>query len=95
MQVCLFSAPLPFAYLLWPQRLFCFRLLVSGARLCLGRGLALLEAKLLIVLLLQRFTFDLVPDQKIQYMISVTLQMKYGMKMVPRRRRSAAAPAKH
>lgn len=64
-----------------------------GARLCLGRGLALLEAKLLIVQLLQRFTFELVPDQKIQYMISVTLQMKYGMKMIVHRRRAAAAAA--
>lgn len=53
----------------------------AGPRICLGQGLAFLEMKLLLSMLLQRFRFTLVPGAVIHYRITVTLQMKNGLPM--------------
>ncbi|KAI8969842.1 cytochrome P450 [Pilobolus umbonatus] len=57
-----------------------------GPRVCLGQNLATLEALVSVIMLLRRYTFELAPDQEITYQISLTLPMKYGMKVFVRRR---------
>ena len=52
-----------------------------GPRTCLGQQLATVEAVTVLVLLLTRFRFELVPGQKITYSPSLTLPMKGVMKM--------------
>ena len=47
----------------------------------LGQNLATLEGILVITHLLKRYKFSLVPDQKVTYALSLTLQMRYGMKV--------------
>ncbi len=68
----------------------------AGPRLCLGRGLALMEAKLLLSMIFQQFTLELVPNQEITYLVTVTLMCKNGIRMVPRVRKdrptTSAAP---
>ncbi|KAI7855016.1 cytochrome P450 [Circinella umbellata] len=53
----------------------------AGPRNCIGQNLATLEAVLVITHLLKRYKFSLVPDQKVTYALSLTLQMRYGMKV--------------
>jgi hypothetical protein len=72
---------------------FCCRLHCTALRsdsdcsLSLFVGLALLEAKLLIASLLRNFEFELDPNQPpITYQITVTLNVKNGLKMLPKLR---------
>jgi len=53
----------------------------AGQRLCLGKGLALLETKALISELLPRFKFTLVPNHVITYRVTITLVLKNGLLM--------------
>jgi cytochrome P450 len=55
--------------------------------LCMGRGLALLEAKLAVAQIFSQFELDLVPGQTISFIISVTAMMAKGIKMAPKRRK--------
>ncbi|KAI8875841.1 cytochrome P450 [Backusella circina FSU 941] len=52
-----------------------------GPRVCLGQNLATLEALVSVVMMLRRYKFSLAPSQDITYDISVTMPMKYGMKV--------------
>ncbi|KAI9301417.1 hypothetical protein BJ944DRAFT_243294, partial [Cunninghamella echinulata] len=45
------------------------------------QNLATLEALVAIVTLLRRYKFNLVPDQDVCYQVSLTLPMKYGLKV--------------
>lgn len=58
----------------------------AGPRICLGKNLAYLEAKLLAAMLLQRFVLTLEPGQDIRYQNTVTLPMANGMRVRVRRR---------
>ncbi|PHZ07841.1 cytochrome P450 [Rhizopus microsporus ATCC 52813] len=58
----------------------------AGPRVCLGQHLATLEALVAITFLLKRYKFSLVPGQDIRYQVSLTLPMKYGMKVMVERR---------
>ncbi|KAG0172070.1 hypothetical protein DFQ28_011683 [Apophysomyces sp. BC1034] len=58
----------------------------GGPRVCLGQHLATLEALVAIIFLLKRYKFTLVPGQDITYQVSLTLPMKYGMKVMVERR---------
>jgi len=60
----------------------------AGPRLCLGKSLALQEAKTLIAMILNRFTLTLKPDREVRYKVSVTLQLDGGLFMQPRLRES-------
>ncbi|KAI8097201.1 cytochrome P450 [Halteromyces radiatus] len=53
----------------------------AGPRTCLGQNLATLEAIVAIINLVRQYKFTLVPGQKITYQISLTLPMKYGLKL--------------
>jgi len=58
----------------------------GGPRVCIGAGLAMLEATLLLATIAQRFRFELVADQKIRLFPSVTLRPKHGIQAFLRRR---------
>ncbi|ORX61448.1 cytochrome P450 [Hesseltinella vesiculosa] len=53
----------------------------AGPRVCLGQNLAILETLVAMSLLLRRYKFTMVPDQHITYQISLTMPMKYGIKV--------------
>ncbi|KAG0174543.1 hypothetical protein DFQ28_005878 [Apophysomyces sp. BC1034] len=53
----------------------------AGPRVCLGQQLATLEALVAIIFLLRRYRFSLVPNQTITYQTTMTMPMKYGMKV--------------
>jgi len=52
----------------------------AGPRMCIGRHFATTEMKLIILKMLNRYKFDLVPNQKIEILPLVTLRPKYGIK---------------
>jgi len=54
----------------------------GGQRMCIGMSFALLEAKLTLATILQRYTPRLAPDQRIGLMPRSTLRPKYGMRMI-------------
>jgi cytochrome P450 len=58
----------------------------AGARACIGKVFAMLEAKLILATLLQRFRFELAPDQRVEAQPRITLAPKYGMRMKVRAR---------
>lgn len=58
----------------------------AGPRVCLGQNLATLEALVVIIMLLRRYEFTLVPGQEITYLVSLTHPMKNGMKLFVNKR---------
>ncbi|KAG0796934.1 hypothetical protein G6F16_000497 [Rhizopus arrhizus] len=59
----------------------------AGPRICLGQNLATLEALVCVIMLLRRYSFKLMENQTITYDVSLTLPMKYGMKMFVEKRK--------
>ena len=53
----------------------------GGPRLCIGNMFALMEMKLILVGLLQRFNFELVSNQPIEMEAMITLRPRHGIKM--------------
>jgi len=64
----------------------------GGKRVCIGTSFALMETALITAMMSQRFTFDLVPDHPVEREATLTLRPRYGIKMIARRRETAAAP---
>ncbi|KAJ3061531.1 hypothetical protein HK102_009078 [Quaeritorhiza haematococci] len=58
----------------------------AGPRTCLGQNLAMFEAVTVLAILLRKFRFEIVPDQTVTYMTSLTLPMRDGLKVHVRRR---------
>lgn len=58
----------------------------AGPRVCLGQHLATLEALIAIIFLVKRYKFTLMAGQEITYQVSLTLPMRYGMKVMVERR---------
>ncbi|KAI9491660.1 cytochrome P450 [Zychaea mexicana] len=53
----------------------------AGPRSCPGQKLSTLESLVVVVMLLKRYKFSLVPDQEVTYTLSATLVMHSGMKV--------------
>jgi cytochrome P450 len=60
---------------------FAYLPFATGHRNCIGAGQALLELKLIVARIAQRFTLDLAPGQKIEPAPGTTMYPRYGMKM--------------
>jgi len=52
----------------------------GGPRKCIGFMFATMEIRLILIGLLQRFNFEILPNQKIEMEALITLQPRYGMK---------------
>lgn len=52
----------------------------GGPRKCIGFMFATMEIRLILIGLLQRFNFQILPNQKIEMEALITLQPRYGMK---------------
>ena len=53
-----------------------------GPRNCIGSTLAILESKLILALLAQRYQLDLAPGEKVEAYASTTMRPRNGMRMV-------------
>ncbi len=58
----------------------------AGQRQCIGKHFALMEARLLLATLAQRFRLSLVPGHPVAKHVAVTMSPKHGMKMRVQRR---------
>jgi cytochrome P450 len=58
----------------------------AGPRTCIGKSFAMIEARLILTVMAQRFRFTLAPGQRVEPAARITLGSKYGMKMRVRRR---------
>ncbi|HET8924219.1 MAG TPA: cytochrome P450 [Candidatus Acidoferrum sp.] len=62
----------------------------GGPRVCVGASFAMMEATLLLAMIQQNYHLELVPDQPIEILASVTLRPKRGIRMIAKRRKAAA-----
>jgi cytochrome P450 len=53
----------------------------SGPRMCIGATFALMEIKIVLAILLQRYRFELVPNARVNRFLSITLAPRPGIKM--------------
>ncbi len=58
----------------------------AGPRACIGRSFAMVEARLLLAVLMQRHRLSLVPGHPVEVQPRVTLVPKHGMRMIVRQR---------
>ena len=58
---------------------FAFLPFAAGTRNCIGQNFALLEAKIMLALFVQRCNLELVPGQKIVPEFKITMRPKYGL----------------
>ena len=63
----------------------------GGPRVCIGNHFAMMEAILILAVAMQRYHFELVPDQTLKLAPSVTLRPKKGVRAVVKHRRSKPA----
>ncbi|MFI9503581.1 cytochrome P450 [Nocardia sp. NPDC052566] len=63
----------------------------AGQRQCIGLGFARIQAKLILAMLTQRYTFDLAPGARIVPEYTLTLRPQSGVPMIMRRRGAQAA----
>ena len=54
----------------------------SGPRVCIGNAFAMLEARLIMVTILQRFKLSLAPNQQVRAEQLFTIRPKGGLRMV-------------
>jgi cytochrome P450 len=56
----------------------------AGPRMCIGATFAMMEIRIVLAMLLQRFRLDLAPAARIDHQVKITLSPKYGMPMIVR-----------
>lgn len=59
----------------------------AGRRVCIGQGFAMMEGVLLLAMLSQRYTFDLLPGARVRPEPTVTLRPRGGVPVTAQRRR--------
>jgi cytochrome P450 len=52
-----------------------------GPHMCIGNNFALMEGQLLLAMMAQKYSMELLPDQRIVKESAITMRPKYGMKM--------------
>jgi cytochrome P450 len=86
----LWSRPLEFDYTRWMRdpktglkpklpHPFAYLPFAAGPRNCIGQNFALLEAKIMLAMFVQRCNFEMVPGQKIVPDVKITMRSKYGL----------------
>lgn len=55
----------------------------AGPRFCIGHEFAMLEARLIVAMVLQRFRWTLAPGQIVAPLPSLTLRLRHGLTVVP------------
>lgn len=63
----------------------------AGARMCIGAGFAMMEIKIVLSMLLQRFTFELPPGARVDRRTDIVLAPKHGLPMIVRARGAGVA----
>ena len=63
----------------------------GGPRTCIGNHFAMMEATLLLAIVMQRYHFELQPDQELRLKPSVTLHAEKGIRATVKRRDQAGA----
>jgi cytochrome P450 len=58
----------------------------AGPRACIGKAFAMMEARLLLATIAQRFRLALVPGHAVEPLPRITLVPRHGLPMVPTRR---------
>ena len=59
----------------------------AGPHHCIGAHFAMLEARLVLVMLAQRYRLELVPHHPVEPKAGITLRLRYGLRMRPREHR--------
>ena len=59
----------------------CFCMCTAGPRVCLGKHVAMLEEKVLMCMILQRFRLRVVKGYKPKYRVTITLPIDNGLIM--------------
>ena len=86
----LWTRPLEFDYTRWLRdpatgfksklaHPFAYLPFASGPRNCIGQNFALLEARIMLAMFVQRCNFELIPGQKIVPDVKITMRPKYGL----------------
>jgi cytochrome P450 len=57
----------------------------AGPRMCIGAAFAMMEIKVVLAVLLQRFRFEIVPGSRVDRFMSITMAPKHGLPMVVHR----------
>ena len=65
---------------------FCYLPFAAGSRNCIGQHFALLEAKVILAMLVQRCDFTIEPNQNITTDVRITMRAKYGLRAKVTRR---------
>lgn len=55
----------------------------AGPRYCIGHEFAMLEARLIVAMVLQRFRLEMAPGQVVAPLPSLTLRLRHGLRMAP------------
>lgn len=58
----------------------------GGRRVCMGQAMALLEVKSVLAMIVPKWNFSLVPNQRVVRFPNVTMSAKYGIELEPSKR---------